>query len=46
MDDGVDDNWIEFLENVLPGHDIDPDDEKAVNEAFDDWMNDEDFYTL
>lgn len=40
MDDGLDDTWIEFCEKVLPGLDIDPDDEKAVEAAYDEWIND------
>lgn len=46
MDDGLDSNWVEFVENVLPNLDIDPDDEAAVNQAFEEWINDEDFYLL
>jgi hypothetical protein len=46
MDDGVDSVFEEFCEKVLPGLDIDPDDDDAVAKAFDEWINDEDFYLL
>ena len=47
MDDGdIDENFEYFCDHVLPTLDIDQDDWKLVDAAFEDWMNDEDFYLM
>ena len=46
MDDGVDENFEWWYENIFPTLGIDKNDQKAFDEAYQDYLNDEDFYTL